>query len=433
MTNSAPVQQAQAPVQEADLTCGAQALSYPPARLSLGEAGPMTSMPIIQAHVESLSSVSQSGSARLLLVGPDLFTLREWKERLSNMHWHILEARSGSAAWEALMEDSFELMLLDPNLPDLDGVEFERMVRAEFPALQIVILAPPSGMASPTTISTVSSPRTPENHSRILLRPESKLLQPAASSGTEAIPSGWYELVGGSAGMRRVYQAAKLVAPRSSTVLIQGESGTGKDLLARAIHHASKREKQPFVVINCAAIPETLLEAELFGYSKGAFTGAVQSKVGRIHAAHGGTLFLDEIGDMPYVLQSKILRFLEQGEVQRIGGTETLKVDCRIVAATNANLKHLVASKHFREDLFYRLSVFPIVLPSLRDRMEDLDELINNLLMKLCPGYGITEAARRLLAAHDWPGNVRELRNVVERASIYADTRRFIDVDDIWI
>ena len=223
--------------------------------------------------------------------------------------------------------------------------------------------------------------------------------------------------------MQPVFHAARLVAGRDTTVLIQGESGTGKDLLARGIHAASTREKQPFVVINCAAIPEALLEAELFGYSKGAFTGAAQSRIGRIHAANGGTLFLDEIGDMPLQLQSKILRFLEQGEVQRLGATDTLKVDCRVLAATNADLKKLVQAKQFREDLYYRLAVFPVHLPPLRERMEDLDSLIESLLARFCPGVALSPAARQILYAHSWPGNVRELRNVMERASLFADTQ----------
>lgn len=222
--------------------------------------------------------------------------------------------------------------------------------------------------------------------------------------------------------MQAVYRAARLVARRDTTVLIEGESGTGKDLLARGIHNTSARQKQPFVVINCAAIPEALLEAELFGYTKGAFTGAAQSRIGRVHAAHGGTLFLDEIGEMPVPLQSKILRFLEQGEVQRIGGTETLKVDCRVVAATNAHLKKMVSANQFREDLYYRLAIFPIQMPPMRERMEDLDGLVQSLIERFCPGLRLHPEARQALVEHQWPGNVRELRNVIERASLYAES-----------
>jgi transcriptional regulator with GAF, ATPase, and Fis domain len=201
---------------------------------------------------------------------------------------------------------------------------------------------------------------------------------------------------------------------------VTGESGTGKDLIAQAIHLISLRQKQPLVVINCAAIPEPLLEAELFGYVKGSFTGAVQPRIGRIHAAHMGTLFLDEIGDMPLSLQSKILRFLEQGEVQRIGGNDNLKVDVRVVAATNADLQSLVKQHLFREDLYYRLAVFPIHLPPLRERMEDVEKLAWAFLEKLCPGATLNRGALEVLLQHNWPGNVRELRNVLERASIIA-------------
>jgi transcriptional regulator with GAF, ATPase, and Fis domain len=233
-------------------------------------------------------------------------------------------------------------------------------------------------------------------------------------------------MVGDTEPMQRVYELTNMVARRDTTVLVTGESGTGKDLVAQAIHLISPRQKQPLVVINCAAIPEPLLEAELFGYVKGSFTGAVQSRIGRIHAAHGGTLFLDEIGDMPLSLQSKILRFLEQGEVQRIGGNDNLKVDVRVVAATNADLHSLVEKHLFREDLYYRLAIFPIKLPPLRERLGDVEKLAETFLAKFCPGATMSAGAIQALCLHDWPGNVRELRNVVERASIFANGEREI-------
>jgi transcriptional regulator with GAF, ATPase, and Fis domain len=212
---------------------------------------------------------------------------------------------------------------------------------------------------------------------------------------------------------------------------VTGESGTGKDLLAQEIHLISPRRNQPFVVVNCSAIPEPLLEAELFGYTKGSFTGALQARIGRIHAAHGGTLFLDEIGDMPLSLQSKILRFLEQGEVQRLGGNDNLKVDVRVVAATNADLKSLIAKQLFREDLCYRLSVFPIHLPPLRERMGDLEELARAFVAKFSPGTMLSRTALQILAQHSWPGNVRELRNAMERAAILAGIEREIKPEHI--
>jgi transcriptional regulator with GAF, ATPase, and Fis domain len=238
-------------------------------------------------------------------------------------------------------------------------------------------------------------------------------------------------MIGNSEPMRRTFRVTRMVAARNTTVLVTGESGTGKDLIAQEIHLISPRRNQPFVVVNCSAIPETLLEAELFGFTKGSFTGAVQSRIGRIHAAHGGTLFLDEIGDMPLSLQSKILRFLEQGEVQRIGGNDNLKVDVRVIAATNADLKKRVAKQEFREDLYYRLAVFPIHLPPLRERMDDLGELAHAFAAKFSPGVSLSREALATLSQHGWPGNVRELRNAVERATILAGAEQEIRPEHI--
>ncbi len=223
------------------------------------------------------------------------------------------------------------------------------------------------------------------------------------------------------------------MAEQFTTVLVTGESGTGKELIAQEIHLISSRRKQPFVVVNCSAIPESLLEAELFGYAKGSLTGAVQSRIGRIHAAHGGTLFLDEIGDMPLSLQSKILRFLEQGEVQRLGSLDNLKVDVRVVAATNANLKKLIEKQQFREDLYYRLAIFPIQLPPLRDRMSDLEDLAVAFAARFGPGIALSQDAMQILAQHTWPGNVRELRNAMERATILVGSGREIKPEHIFL
>jgi transcriptional regulator with PAS, ATPase and Fis domain len=240
-------------------------------------------------------------------------------------------------------------------------------------------------------------------------------------------------MIGNSEPMRRVYRLTHKVAARNTTVLVTGESGTGKELIAQEIHNLSQRRKQPFVVVNCSAIPETLLEAELFGYAKGSFTGAVQSRIGRIHAAHGGTLFLDEIGDMPIALQSKILRFLEQGEVQRIGGLDNLKVDVRVIAATNADLKKLIAQQQFREDLYYRLAIFPIQLPPLRERMIDLEELGKHFVAKYGHGLALSTAALQVLEQHSWPGNVRELRNAIERATVLVGSDYEIKPEHIFL
>jgi transcriptional regulator with GAF, ATPase, and Fis domain len=234
------------------------------------------------------------------------------------------------------------------------------------------------------------------------------------------------DLIGSSPKFRALLTEVERLAPVDSAVLIQGETGTGKEVIARAIHEASPRRNHRFVALNCAAIPSALLESELFGHERGAFTGACAQTKGRFQMADGGTLFLDEIGDMPLSLQSKILRFLEQGEVQRIGGNDNLKVDVRVVAATNADLHELVKQHLFREDLYYRLAIFPIKLPPLRERLGDVEKLANAFLAKFCPSATLSAAAVEALCRHNWPGNVRELRNVVERASIFIGGEREI-------
>jgi transcriptional regulator with GAF, ATPase, and Fis domain len=249
-----------------------------------------------------------------------------------------------------------------------------------------------------------------------------------------ALPMPLPEMVGESPLMLELARLVRLVAPRTSTVLIEGETGTGKELVARAVHQLSTRSNKPFVVLNCAAIPETLLEAELFGHTRGAFTGAVQSRTGRIEAAHGGTLFLDEIGEMPLALQTKVLRFLESGELQRVGDNELIRVEVRVIAATHEPLQQRVDEHAFRLDLYHRLAVFPVAVPALRERMEDVLPLAAHLLGKLgkeLPVKRLSAGAAARLMEHDWPGNVRELAHVLERATILAEDRREIAREEI--
>jgi transcriptional regulator with GAF, ATPase, and Fis domain len=232
-------------------------------------------------------------------------------------------------------------------------------------------------------------------------------------------------MIGSGRAMQNVYRMVRMVATRDTTVLVTGETGTGKELVAEAIHKLSPRARQPFVVVNCAAIPEALLEAELFGHARGAFTGAVQSRLGRIHVAQGGTLFLDEVGELPLSMQSKLLRFLQNGEVQRLGSPDVYRVDVRVVCATNVRLLELVQAKQFRLDLYYRLAIFPIVVPPLRDRMEDIESLANHFLAGLAADIKVTprtlkESALQFLQHAHWNGNVRELQHAVERAFILA-------------
>ena len=246
------------------------------------------------------------------------------------------------------------------------------------------------------------------------------------------------EMVGASEAMRELARLIRLVAPRSTTVLIEGETGTGKEVVARAVHRLSTRAGKPFAVLNCAAIPEALLEAELFGHTRGAFTGAVQSRTGRIEAAHGGTLFLDEIGEMPMALQAKMLRFLECGELQRVGDNETMRVDVRVIAATHQPLEALASSvgaeRTFRLDLYHRLAVFPVEVPALRERMEDLSLLAEHFMEQMgqeMPRKRLTVEAVEKLHEHNWPGNVRELMHVLERGAILAGDRMEIGAEEI--
>ncbi len=236
---------------------------------------------------------------------------------------------------------------------------------------------------------------------------------------------GFDNVVGRSTAMRRVFDQVRLVAKWNTTVLIRGETGTGKELIANAIHYNSPRARGAYVKLNCVALPENLLESELFGHEKGAFTGAVGTRKGRFEQADGGTLFLDEIGDISPAFQAKLLRVLQEGEFERVGGSRTLKVDIRIIAATHRNLESAVDAGDFREDLFYRLSVMPLFLPSLRERLEDIPDIARHLLAKIGNVQGrklnIQDAALRRLVSHDWPGNVRELENCLERAAILAE------------
>jgi DNA-binding NtrC family response regulator len=386
---------------------------------NLSERMPMSAAVLPNVRLNEKSAIG------VLLVSPNSRLRLELREKLHQARWNLTDASSGAEAFECLHEGPCEILLLDPMLPDLEPSEFSGMVRAQFPNVQILSVNSHTGQlilgaSSPTALSAevtamlYNGGATGDNGRTSLISPAQLHRMRAANEGRVSLRG----MIGDSEPMRRVYELTHMVARRDTTVLVTGESGTGKDLIAQAIHLISPRQKQPLVVINCAAIPEPLLEAELFGYVKGSFTGAVQSRIGRIHAAHGGTLFLDEIGDMPLALQSKMLRFLEQGEVQRIGGNDNLKVDVRVVAATNADLQTLVKKGLFREDLYYRLAIFPIKLPPLRERLGDIDKLAEAFVAKFAPGVTLSADALDVLRRHDWPGNVRELRNALERSSI---------------
>jgi transcriptional regulator with PAS, ATPase and Fis domain len=357
---------------------------------------------------------------------------RELQQRAHGTRWNLDEAISGAEALDKLEAAECQMLVLDSYLPDLEVSEFRELVRAHYPQVEVSDVGSFKAAINGGVKEGAAQPESsgiPEAQSTPRFQPVRAQAQPAITD-RERLP----RIVGEAQCMRRVAQLCRLVARRDTTVLITGESGTGKDLVARAIHELSPRAEHPFVVVNCAAIPDSLLEAELFGHTKGAFTGAVQSRVGRIHAAQNGTLFLDEIGEMPLSLQSKLLRFLEQGEVQRLGSSDVFRVNVRVIAATNARLPKLIEEQKFREDLFYRISVFPIELPPLRDRLEDLPLLTSEFLTKFSArSLEMSPDALQVLARHSWPGNVRELRNVMERASILLDDDDRLRADHILI
>lgn len=375
------------------------------------------------------------------LVNPDFSTAviaspnsdfrRRIHELLPSARCSVAEVQGGAEALARLESGDCEALLLDRWLPDLDVSELVNIVKGLYPDVRILVMDSESEKNEQGELEWQSSPE--ENIvSPRELSPTSLLttdMEASSSYASEPSPPPVEPLpgmMGLSPAMQNVYRLSRLVARRSTSVLVTGETGTGKELVARAIHLLSPRQGQPFITVNCAAIPEALLESELFGYARGAFTGAFQSRMGRIHSAHGGTLFLDEVGELPLSMQAKLLRFLQEGEVQRLGGPDVIRVDVRVIAATNAELSKRVAEKAFREDLYYRISVFPIDLVPLRERPEDVIPLGLHFLDLFCregdlPSKSITGPARRLLEEHSWPGNVRELRHVMERAFILSE------------
>lgn len=421
-----------------------------------------------------------------LVASADRSFRQRLSEILSGLRWQVREAEGGADVWTQAQSTPPEAVIVDSWLPDLELDEFLKEFRGSFPQVDLITAgmqqtegprgpyrqellyalrrsqdsdtaawnaAPdsstyrielsnmqkdsrPAEIASDVAASSISvATSIPSSSSDA----RAASVVPSASTPnrgklscdqTERIP----ELVGNASCMLEVSRRIRLVAPRLTSVLIEGPTGSGKELVAEAIHRLSSRSRKPFVAINCAAIPEALLEAELFGHTRGAFTGAVNGRVGRIEAADGGTLFLDEIGELPLALQSKLLRFVECGELQRVGDNERVKVDVRIIAATHRPLAQLAQAGTFRSDLYYRLAVFLIRTPSLLDHKQDLRLLVDHFLEKfgrMAPVKSIDEMALAKLEAYDWPGNVRELEHVLERAVILAGNEPVLTAQEI--
>lgn len=343
---------------------------------------------------------------------------------------------SAESGLKRLEQDEYFMVITDARLGGMTGYDFLRRIRDQWPntpALMITAYATPKLAVEAIqsgAIDYLSKPFAPEEllHAVGRCAERYRLLQENAalrSKGPQ--PTALEQIIGESERMLELRQLIKTVAPTNATVLILGESGTGKELIAGAIHYLSQRSKKEYVRINCAAIPENLLESELFGHEKGSFTGAVKQKIGRVEEADGGTIFLDEIGDMSRPLQAKLLRFLEDGSFTRVGGNEERRVDVRLVAATNRDIIKEIEEKNFREDLFHRLNVVQFNPPPLRDRGSDIHLLAENFLVQFAAGMNkhitsVSSGARSKLMSHHWPGNVRELRNVIERAVILETT-----------
>ncbi len=374
-----------------------------------------------------------------LIASPDSALRQQVLHRLNGRCRPVQQALGGADALAKLEKGDWQVLFLDRRLPDLDAEELIAIIQRRFPATQVVMLD--SDLDSHAARSVDEDNERPHededgksadhdvhHDDRSVAGAGAPLLLSAErrENGEAAAAKPLPGMIGTSEAMQRVYRMVRLVASRSTTVLIAGPTGTGKELVARALHSLSPRSAKPLVVVNCAAIPEALLESEMFGYTRGAFTGAVQSQLGRISAAHGGTLFLDEVSELPLGMQAKLLRFLEQKEIQRLGTSEVTRVDVRILAASNVDLAGRAARGAFRLDLFYRLSAFPIELPSLAERRDDIVALAEHFLACMSaamemPSPRLREDAIQMLASHPWRGNVRELQHVMERASILVE------------
>ncbi|HTB57421.1 MAG TPA: sigma-54 dependent transcriptional regulator [Polyangia bacterium] len=371
---------------------------------------------------------------RVLVADDELNMRRVLEAMLRREGYDVITAANGVEAMGGMgTKGGVHTVITDLKMPGLDGMGLLKRLSAEYPDVPVVMITAHGSVESAVeavklgAFDYLEKPFEQEQIRQVV----AKAINTYALSRRDARPEepsghGRFRLVGQSPAIRTIYGVVEKVANTPSTVLISGESGTGKELIARALHENSSRHAGPFIKINCAAIPKTLMESELFGYDKGAFTGAVGAKPGRFELAHGGTLFLDEIGEIPIEMQVKLLRVLQESEFERVGGIKTIKVDVRLVTATNRDLLAEVGAGAFREDLFYRLNVVPIHIPPLRERREDIPLLADHFIAKFNDRLkkeiaAITPEAIERLVAYQWPGNIRELENLMERTVLFCE------------
>ena len=387
-----------------------------------------------------LSSVAIS----ILIVDDDEAHARAVAESLEQLNCECTIAASGKRGVELIESENFDVVITDLRMDDVDGLGILSKTRQELPEAEVIVLTGHSSVQSAVTAmqggayTYLTKPLDIQELRNAVNKASSRIRlirRNTALSRRLDEKFGFEGVVGNSPAMHKVIDQLRNLAPTETTVLITGESGTGKELVARALHQNSPRKNKPFVPLNISALPESILESELFGHEQGAFTGAAARRIGKFEYANGGTLFLDEVGEMPMETQIKLLRVLEDRRITRLGSNEEKPVNVRLVAATNANLRQMMESGEFRQDLFYRLSVVSISLPPLRERREDIPLLIDHFLHEFCERSGkqiegVSRPARRALMSFDWPGNIRQLRNTIE-GMLALDTDGLLDVDDL--
>ncbi|WP_445955746.1 sigma-54-dependent transcriptional regulator [Yeosuana sp.] len=378
----------------------------------------------------------------ILIVDDDVQILELLHRHLQSWNYHTYKAVSVREAVAILKDTSIDLLITDLKMPDVDGFELIKFASEHYPKLpKLIVTGYPNVQDSLAAIKLgvvayLTKPFTKEELKTAI----GKSLVPSKNPSQKSISNlhksekGFREMIGTSEKIQEVFQVIERVKDNKATIFIKGESGTGKELVARSIHYQGKFSKAPFIAVNCGGIPENLLEAELFGYVKGAFTGAENNRDGYFQAANGGTIFLDEIGNASMAVQSRLLRVLQEKEVLKVGSQKTEKVDVRVIAATNSNLKEMIRKQKFREDLFYRLTVVEIEVPPLRERKEDIPQLVDKFLFKYGVEYKdgfvkIMPDALNILQRYHWPGNIRELENSIQRAVIMSD--RTIEVSHL--